>query len=70
VGGLAGALSLLSAALALDLLSHLALQTSIPFDPAVSLVVVLAAALLAVLTAYAAGRRPIGVRPLETLRNE
>jgi predicted lysophospholipase L1 biosynthesis ABC-type transport system permease subunit len=70
VGGLAGALSLLSAALALDLLSHLALQTSIPFDPAVSLVVVLVAALLAVLTAYAAGRRPIGVRPLETLRNE
>lgn len=70
VGGLAGALSILAAALALDLLSHFALQTAVPFDPTVSVVVVLASALLAVLTAYGAARRPIGVRPLETLRND
>jgi putative ABC transport system permease protein len=70
VGGLAGALSILAAALALDLISHFALQTAVPFDPAVSVAVVLTAALLAVVTAYVAGRRPIGVRPLETLRND
>jgi putative ABC transport system permease protein len=70
VGGLAGAFSILAAALGLDLLSHFALQTAVPFDPVVSVIVVLAAALLAVLTAYVAGRRPIGVRPLETLRND
>jgi ABC-type lipoprotein release transport system permease subunit len=36
----------------------------------VSVFVVLAAALLAVLTAYVAARRAIRVRPLETLRND
>ncbi len=70
VGGLAGALAILGAALALDLISHFALQTAVPFDPEVSVFVVLAAALLAVLTAYVAGRRPIRVRPLEALRND
>jgi putative ABC transport system permease protein len=70
VGGLAGAASLLAAALALDLISRVALQTAVPFDPEVSVFVVLAAALLAVLTAYVAARRAIRVRPLETLRND
>lgn len=70
LGGLAGAVAILAAALALDLISHVALQTAVPFDPEVSVFVVLAAALLAVLTAYVAARRPIGVRPLETLRND
>lgn len=70
VGGIAGALSILGAALALDLISHFALQTAVPFDPVISVVVVVAAVLLAVLTAYVAGRHPISVRPLETLRNE
>lgn len=70
IGGMAGALSILAAALALDVISHVALQTAVPFDPAVSIFVVLVAALLAVLTAYLAGRRPIGVRPLDTLRND
>jgi putative ABC transport system permease protein len=70
VGGLAGAFSILAAALGLDLLSHFALQTAVPFDPGVSVTVVLVAALLAVLTAFVAGRRPIGVRPLEALRND
>lgn len=70
VGGLAGALAILVAALALDLISHFALHTAVPFDPDVSVFVVVAATFLAVVTAYAAGRRPIGVRPLETLRND
>ncbi len=70
IGTIAGAASVLAAAIALGLLSRLALQRAVGFDPVLAVYVLAAAVVLAVFTAYLAARAPIGVRPLEALRNE
>jgi putative ABC transport system permease protein len=70
LGALAGTVSVLAAALTLGILSRVAFQRTIGFDPLVAVYVLIGAALLAVLTAYVAARTPIRVRPLEALRNE
>jgi predicted lysophospholipase L1 biosynthesis ABC-type transport system permease subunit len=70
IGTLAGAVSVLAAAIGLALLSHFALQQAIGFDPVVAVIVLLIAAALAVVTAYLTARVPVRVRPLEALRNE
>lgn len=70
IGTLAGAVSVLAAAIGLALLSHFALQQAIGFDPVVAVIVLLIAAALAVVTAYLTARTPVRVRPLEALRNE
>ena len=70
IGTIAGVTSVLGAAIALGLLSRLALQRAIGFDPLVAVYVLAAAAALAVVTSYLAARAPVRVRPLEALRNE
>jgi len=70
LGTIAGATSVLGTALALGVLSRLALQRAVGFDPLLAIWVLLAAALLALATAYLAARKPVGLRPLEALRNE
>jgi putative ABC transport system permease protein len=70
IGTLAGAASVLLTAIALGLLSHFALQQPIGFDPGLAVFVLVVATLVAVVTAYLSSRGPIGVRPLEALRNE
>jgi ABC-type antimicrobial peptide transport system permease subunit len=70
VGLLAGTVSVLAAALILGVISRLAFQKAIGFDPVVALWVLIAAAFLAVVTAYLAARTPVRIRPLEALRNE
>lgn len=69
-GSLAGAVSVIAVVAALGLLSRLALQRAIGFDPLVAILVLLIATGLAVGTAYLTARGPVGVRPLEALRNE
>jgi len=70
LGSLAGAVSVLIAAILLGLISHFALQQAVGFDPTVAVVVLLAAIILAVVTAYLTARRPLRIRPIEALRNE
>ncbi|GAC1321575.1 MAG: hypothetical protein NVSMB22_07330 [Chloroflexota bacterium] len=70
IGTVAGATSVLGTAIALGVLSRVALQQSIGFDPLVAVYVLFVATALAVVTAYIAARTPIRVRPLEALRNE
>jgi ABC-type antimicrobial peptide transport system permease subunit len=70
VGTLAGAASVLLTAIALALISKLALQQAIGFDPVLAVVVLVIATVIAVATAYLSARAPIAVRPLEALRNE
>jgi ABC-type antimicrobial peptide transport system permease subunit len=70
IGALAGTVSVLAAALTLGILSRLAFQRAIGFDPVVAIYILIGAALLAIFTAYLAARTPIRIRPLEALRNE
>jgi ABC-type antimicrobial peptide transport system permease subunit len=70
VGTLAGAVSVLAVAIALGILSRLALRNAIGFDPGVALLTLVLAAALAVATAYITARGPIKIRPIEALRNE
>jgi len=69
-GTLAGAVAVLALVVALGIISRVALQHAIGFDPVVAVLVLLGATLLAVLTAYLAARTAVKVRPLEALRNE
>ncbi len=69
-GTLAGAVSVLAVVISLSVLSRIALDRAIGFDPVVAILVLLIAAALAVATSYAAARSPVRVRPLEALRNE
>jgi ABC-type antimicrobial peptide transport system permease subunit len=69
-GTLAGAVSVMLVAALLTVISHLALQKAIGFDPVVAVVVLAGATLLALVTAYLAARTPVRVRPIEVLRNE
>lgn len=70
IGMLAGAVSVLAAAVSLRVLSRVALDNAVGFDPVVALIVLIIAAALAVVTAYVTAHRPIQVRPIEVLRNE
>jgi predicted lysophospholipase L1 biosynthesis ABC-type transport system permease subunit len=70
LGSLAGAVSVLIAAILLALISHFALQQAVGFDPGVAMIVLLIAIVLAVVTAYLTARRPLRIRPIEALRNE
>jgi putative ABC transport system permease protein len=70
IGTLAGAVSVLAAAISLRLLSHYALQQAVGFDPVLAVIVMAVAAALAVVTAYVVARKPLRVRPLEALRND
>jgi ABC-type antimicrobial peptide transport system permease subunit len=70
LGSLAGAVSVLIAAILLALISHFALQQAVGFDPAVAVIVLVLAIILAVVTAYLTARRPLRIRPIEALRNE
>jgi putative ABC transport system permease protein len=70
IGTLAGAVSVLGVATGLALLSRFALQRAIGFDPGVAVLVLAVATLLAVVIAYLTARGPIGLRPIEALRNE
>lgn len=70
VGTIAGAASVLGAAIALGVLSRMALQQAIGFDPLVAVYVLIVAAALAIVTAYLAARTPVRMRPLEALRND
>jgi len=70
IGTLAGALSVLGVAIALALISHFALRRAVGFDPAVAVMVLVFATGLAAAIAYVAARGPVGVRPIEALRNE
>lgn len=69
-GVLAGAVSVLVLMAALGLLSHFALGTPVAFDPLVAVLVLVASAALAIVTAYLAARGPVKLRSLEVLRNE
>ncbi len=69
-GTLAGAVSVVLVAAVLSVISHLALQKAIGFDPVVAVLVLAGATLLAVVTAYLAARAPVRIRPIEVLRNE
>jgi len=69
-GTLAGAVAVLAVVVALGVISRVALQQAIGFDPVVAVLVLLGATLLAVVTAYLPARTPVKVRPLEALRNE
>jgi putative ABC transport system permease protein len=69
-GTLAGAVSVLMVVATLGLISRVALQKAIGFDPLIAVLVLLGATALAVGTAYLAARTPIRVRPIEVLRNE
>lgn len=70
VGVIAGASSTVCLVVALALLSRLALNTPIWFDPGVAVLVMLGATGLAMGTAYLSARGPLTVRPIEALRNE
>jgi ABC-type antimicrobial peptide transport system permease subunit len=70
LGSLAGAVSVLIAAILLALISHFALQQAVGFDPTVAVLVLGLAIVLAVVTAYLTARRPLRIRPIEALRNE
>jgi putative ABC transport system permease protein len=69
-GTLAGAVSVLGVVGALSILSRVALDQAIGFDPVVAALILVFAAVLAVATSYLAARAPINVRPIEVLRNE
>jgi putative ABC transport system permease protein len=69
-GTLAGSMSVVTVASALSILSRIALDRQIGFDPGVATLVLILATLLAVGTAYLAARTPVRVRPIEALRNE
>ncbi|MBV9279704.1 MAG: FtsX-like permease family protein [Chloroflexi bacterium] len=70
IGSLAGAVSVLCTAIALRVLSNLALAQAVGFDPVLAVVVLVIATGLAVVTAYVTARTPLRVRPIEALRNE
>jgi putative ABC transport system permease protein len=69
-GTLAGAVSVLGVVASLAILSKVALDQAIGFDPVVATLILAIAAALAVVTSYLAARTPINVRPIEVLRNE
>ncbi|MDQ2742043.1 MAG: FtsX-like permease family protein, partial [Chloroflexota bacterium] len=70
IGVVAGAVSVFLVAVALAGLSHFVLQTAIGFDPLLAVLVLVGASTLAVLVAYLSARTPVGIRPIEALRNE
>ena len=69
-GTLAGAVSVLAVVAALAVLSRVALDQVIGFDPKVASLILVIAALLAIATSYLAARTPINIRPIEALRND
>jgi putative ABC transport system permease protein len=70
VGGIAGAVSIICVLAGLALLSRLALNRAIGYDPVVATLVLLIATGLAIVTAYLTARKPVGIRPIEALRND
>ncbi|MDQ3899997.1 MAG: FtsX-like permease family protein [Actinomycetota bacterium] len=70
LGTLAGAVSVVATAIALEILSRYALQHAIGFDPMVAVIVLVVAAALAAITACVTAWRPVRIRPIEALRNE